>query len=414
MTSQEVVKPSALDNLRRQWVAAAVLSAASLLAGSYYLQNAWETQYAARWLVFSMIGIAYLLYMLWSGLAENHPVEQQELLPTLGAGNTLTLFRGAMIALLLGFFASPRPEGGLAWLPGILYTMATIADLFDGYLARITHHSTRLGEILDLKLDSLGVLVAALLAVFYGQVPTWYLLVGSARILFVAGIWLRRRLRKPVYDLAPSASRRAIAGVQMGFLAVMLWPLFSPPGTHLAASLFALPFLVGFARDWLGVSGVIKQPGAGMAEESRSASWKDLAAGRLVVRPWRMLDAWLPLFLRISLVALLVLTWTERLPAYFKIVLASPLSGFSGLDWGTLLTIMLAVGGSLLLTFGAAGRLASMAILFSAGLHLRVSSLATLDILVIMIATALFFLGTGAYSLWKPEDNLIRHRLGEV
>ena len=259
MTSQEVVQPSALYNLRKQWVAAAMLSAASLLAGSYYLQNAWESQYAVRWLVFSVIGIAYLLYILWSSLAENHPAGQRELLSTLGAGNTLSLFRGAMIAFLLGFFASPRPEGGLAWLPGILYTLATIADLLDGYLARITQHSTRLGEMLDLKLDGLGVLVAALLAVSYGQVPAWYLLVGLARILFVAGIWLRRRLGKPVYELAPSASRRAVAGAQMGFLAVVLWPLFSPPGTHLAASLFAVPFLLGFARDWLAVSGVIKQ-----------------------------------------------------------------------------------------------------------------------------------------------------------
>ena len=32
----------------------------------------------------------------------------------------------------------------------------------------------------------------------------------------------------------------------MGLLAVMLWPIFSPPGTHIAATLFALPFLAGF------------------------------------------------------------------------------------------------------------------------------------------------------------------------
>src|SRR3972149_7013936 len=169
MTSEEVVQPSALQNLRKQWVVTAVLSAASLLAGNYYLQNTWESQYTARWLVFSMIGFTYLLYNLWSGLIENHPLEYKELLPTLGAGNALTLFRGAMIALLLGFVASPRPDGWLAWLPGILYTRAAIVDLFDGYLARITHHTTNLGELLDLKLDGMGVFVAALLAVSYRQ-----------------------------------------------------------------------------------------------------------------------------------------------------------------------------------------------------------------------------------------------------
>ena len=401
MTSEEVVQPSALQNLRKQWVVTAVLSAASLLAGYYYLQNAWESQYTARWLVFSLIGFTYLLYNLWSGLIENHPLEYKELLPTLGAGNALTLFRGAMIALLLGFVASPRPDGWLAWLPGILYTLAAIVDLFDGYLARITHHTTHLGELLDLKLDGLGMFVAAMLAVSYRQVPAWYLLVGLARILFVAGIWLRRRLGKSVYDLAPSAGRRPVAGVQMGFLAVMLWPLFSPPGTYLAATLFALPFLLGFVRDWLCVSGVIKQPGADMTEESQSF-------------PRRVLDAWLPLLLRISVVALVVLTWTQRLPTYTGMIPGSSLSRLSSLHWAVLVTILLAVGGSLLLAFGAAGRFATVAILFSVGLHQRLSNLTALDILIIIAATALFFLGTGAYSLWKPEDRFIQYRLGEV
>ncbi|HEY5571471.1 MAG TPA: CDP-alcohol phosphatidyltransferase family protein [Anaerolineales bacterium] len=401
MTSEEVVQPSALQNLRKQWVVTAVLSAASLLAGYYYLQNAWESQYTARWLVFSLIGFTYLLYNLWSGLIENHPLEYKELLPTLGAGNALTLFRGAMIALLLGFVASPRPDGWLAWLPGILYTLAAIVDLFDGYLARITHHTTHLGELLDLKLDGLGMFVAAMLAVSYRQVPAWYLLVGLARILFVAGIWLRRRLGKSVYDLAPSAGRRPVAGVQMGFLAVMLWPLFSPPGTYLAATLFALPFLLGFVRDWLCVSGVIKQPGADVTEESQSF-------------PRRVLDAWLPLLLRISVVALVVLTWTQRLPTYTGMIPGSSLSRLSSLHWAVLVTILLAVGGSLLLAFGAAGRFATVAILFSVGLHQRLSNLTALDILIIIAATALFFLGTGAYSLWKPEDRFIQYRLGEV
>ena len=401
MTSEEVVQPSALQNLRKQWVVTAVLSAASLLAGNYYLQNTWESQYTARWLVFSMIGFTYLLYNLWSGLIENHPLEYKELLPTLGAGNALTLFRGAMIALLLGFVASPRPDGWLAWLPGILYTLAAIVDLFDGYLARITHHTTHLGELLDLKVDGLGVFVAAMLAVSYRQVPAWYLLVGLARILFVAGIWLRRRLGKSVYDLAPSAGRRPVAGVQMGFLAVMLWPLFSPPGTYLAATLFALPFLLGFVRDWLCVSGVIKQPGADVTEESQSF-------------PRRVLDAWLPLLLRISVVALVVLTWTQRLPTYTGMIPGSSLSRLSGLHWAVLVTILLAVGGSLFLAFGAAGRFATVAILFSVGLHQRLSNLTALDILIIIAATALFFLGTGAYSLWKPEDRFIQYRLGEV
>lgn len=53
--------------------------------------------------------------------------------------------------------------------------------------------STRLGEMLDLELDSLGVLVAAMLAVSYGQVSAWYLLVGSESAVLLNGPKLLRK-----------------------------------------------------------------------------------------------------------------------------------------------------------------------------------------------------------------------------
>jgi hypothetical protein len=43
----------------------------------------------------------------------------------------------------------------------------------------------------------------------------------------------------------------------MNFIVIMLWPIFSPPATTVAAYAFATPFLVHFLRDWLIVSGVI-------------------------------------------------------------------------------------------------------------------------------------------------------------
>ena len=38
----------------------------------------------------------------------------------------------------------------------------------------------------------------------------------------LAGLWLRKRRGAPIYDLPPSVNRRVIAGLQMGFLAVIL------------------------------------------------------------------------------------------------------------------------------------------------------------------------------------------------
>ena len=102
-----------------------------------------------------------------------------------------------------------------------------VIDFFDGIVARVTRRETRLGEILDMEFDGLGLLIAVALAVQYGKLPPWYLLLGVSRPLFVLGIWLRQRAAKPVYDLPPSDHRRVIAGLHTSFVAAALWPVLA-------------------------------------------------------------------------------------------------------------------------------------------------------------------------------------------
>jgi CDP-diacylglycerol--glycerol-3-phosphate 3-phosphatidyltransferase len=370
------------SSLRNRWAVLTFL-AALLLSGTYaWLRVGWQPDYAFRWLVLAGAGTAYLAWTLWSLLPDNHREGEVELLPGLGAGNLLTLLRGLLTAALVGFVFLPRPPGLLAWMPGVLYTAAAMADIFDGYLARRANHATRLGEILDMRLDGSGVLVAAVLIVQYGQVPAWYLLVGLSRYLFLAGIWLRRRHGKPVCELPPSASRRPLAGAQMGFIAVMLWPLFSPPGTHLAAVLFALPFLAGFARDGLAVSGV------------DFPAWRGRGA------------SWLPVFLRAIAVLALVAS-LARLAGIASIVV--PIASRPQLIW----IYFFYLAGLLMLALGAAGRVGALAALFAIGLQQPFAGLSFSDLGVVLSGSALFFLGTGPFSIWTPENGIIERRLGE-
>ena len=167
----------------------------------------------------------------WRNLDAQPPPGGKRLLPSLGWGNRLTLLRGVLVGGMLGFLFLPRPAGLAGLDPGhSVHACQTSADFFDGYVARVTDHATRLGEILDMSFDGLGVLVASVLAVQYGQAPAWYLLVGAARYLFLAGEWLRRRLGRPIYPIPPSLNRRVFAGLQMGFLAAVLLPLISAAG----------------------------------------------------------------------------------------------------------------------------------------------------------------------------------------
>ena len=164
-----------------------------------WLQASWTPQYANRWLGLAAFFSATLLAMVWRGLSYNYRPGERKILPSIGAGNQLTIMRGVMIAFLAGFIFSPLPSGWLVWLPGLIYILAALFDLFDGYLARRTNQVTRLGKILDMNLDGLGVLVGCLLIVQYGQAPFWYLLVGLERYLFLAGEWLLKEVGQPVF-----------------------------------------------------------------------------------------------------------------------------------------------------------------------------------------------------------------------
>jgi len=380
MYTDENDNHTAMDSLRKRWLAFAGLSLV-FLGGGYALLSAWwGTAYALRWLMLPTPAVAYLLIVLGRNLGANHRTGERGLLPSLGWGNRLTLLRGLLTAAMLGFLFLPRPSGWLAWLPGILYILSDASDFFDGYLARRTNHITRLGEILDMSFDGLGVLATALLAVQYGQVPGWYLLVAFSRHLYLAGLWLRKRLGKPVYALPPNAGRRLFAGLMMGFLAAALLPAFSPPGLHIAAALFGLPFLVGFARDWLYASGMLRGPG-------------ELNATRQAA-----LTRGLPFLLRLAVLAL----------GLGALALGGG-NPFIYLPPALAAAHFVAI---ILVALGIMPRVTAIVGLCLLGLYQVYAGLTPSLILLAIAYTAILYLGGGALAWWAPEEHLFQRRAG--
>jgi CDP-diacylglycerol--glycerol-3-phosphate 3-phosphatidyltransferase len=206
---------------------------------------------------------------------------------------------------------------------------------------------------------------------------------------------LRRRLGKPVYELPPSPSRRFFAGLQMCLTFFLLWPVFTPPGTAFAAALFSLPFLVGFARDWLAVSGVLHPI--------------QMTFERLHQFTFR----WLPVGLRALAAGLWLSPWT---PGFNDYLISGQAATLSGLivpgRWVTVLAIA-EFTVILLLVMGLLGRGAAAAGLVLLGLHQAFASLTPSQYLLAGVYVALLYLGTGAYSLWQPEERLIYYRAGE-
>ena len=157
--------------------------------------------------------------------------------------------------MLMGFLVVPKPDGAIAWAPGVLFALAAAVDAADGAIARRLDCESKRGERLDVEVDALTVFVGALLAVRYGVAPAVFVLVGLARYLFVAGIKYRRRRGSDVYELDPSDLRRALGGAAMVVIWLALLPVPGASLSRLLAWLVLVPFLLNFTRDWLVVSG---------------------------------------------------------------------------------------------------------------------------------------------------------------
>ncbi len=362
-------------------------------------QTSWGQTYGLRWLTLAGLTAVGILLFLRRHLPDNHPPDHpHQLYPTLGLANHITLTRGLLLAFMAGFLFAPWPQGWLAWLPVLLYVVAVLLDLLDGYAARLTQQTTRLGVILDVELDGLGIGLTILLAVWYGQLPWWFLSLGVARFFFVWGSQIRERRGLPVCELPPSDYRRYWAGFQMGFLTVALWPIAPASGVTLVGLVYLLPILVGFGRDWLVVSDQL-DPADGQYQR-----------GRRLVHVWFF--GWGPLLARLGLVGWLIglgvfsQGWAG--PAAWTAVWQGWGVMWSGV--GVFLMLSTAVL-TLLILCGIAARWAALLLIFPLAL-LYVHEPSWPNLGPVLLVNFIVLAGSGYVSLYRPAEAFLFHPLG--
>ena len=252
--------PKSQQRLQRMWWTAVIYCLCILSGGFLIFKGDWQNLYGLQGIFQATIITSYILILLRIGMPLNYHPRKKVLHSNLGYGTWITITRAMLIAILAGYLFQPWPQSRLfpdrlSWTPGTLYLAASLLDYLDGRVARACNHETRLGAFLDINIDALGMLIAPLLAVWYGQLPSAYLSVGAAYYLLVFGIWLRKKFSKPVFKVKPRRSARIIAGFQMGFVGIALLPVISPPITTVAAYIFMIPLLAGFAKDWMIAGG---------------------------------------------------------------------------------------------------------------------------------------------------------------
>ncbi len=105
---------------------------------------------------------------------------------SLNLPNLLTLTRILLIPVFVVLFVTPDPDRSL--LAAIVFVVAAVTDMLDGYLARRSGQVTKLGKLLDPIADKLLVLSALILLVNVDRVSALVAILIIARELGVTGI----------------------------------------------------------------------------------------------------------------------------------------------------------------------------------------------------------------------------------
>jgi CDP-diacylglycerol--glycerol-3-phosphate 3-phosphatidyltransferase len=100
--------------------------------------------------------------------------------------NCITMVRIAVMPVL--FFMLLSPGRVFSLVIAILFIIASITDLLDGYVARRYNIVTKMGKLLDPIADKLLISAAMIVMIPIGRIPAWMVAIFIIRDIFVDGL----------------------------------------------------------------------------------------------------------------------------------------------------------------------------------------------------------------------------------
>lgn len=112
--------------------------------------------------------------------------------------NQLTILRMLLVPVFVALLLNEDPYRKLAGV--VVFAVASLTDLYDGYHARKYGETTRLGAFLDPLADKLLITSAFLIYVWQGYIALWMVLLVAARdvMVTVLRVWAEYRDRPVV------------------------------------------------------------------------------------------------------------------------------------------------------------------------------------------------------------------------
>ena len=100
--------------------------------------------------------------------------------------NIITVGRMFLIPVVMAFLFTDAPWAG--WTAMVIFVIAGISDLIDGYLARLYEQVSIVGSFLDPLADKLMVMAVMVMLIPWGRIPPWLVVVLLARELVITGL----------------------------------------------------------------------------------------------------------------------------------------------------------------------------------------------------------------------------------
>lgn len=115
-----------------------------------------------------------------------HPVSEATVEDTFNLPNSLTILRILMVPIYVILFLEPTVSRSIA--AAVVFGLAALTDLLDGYLARRRGQVTQVGQLLDPIADKFLVISGLILLVQFQRIEAWIAIAFIVRDLGITGI----------------------------------------------------------------------------------------------------------------------------------------------------------------------------------------------------------------------------------
>ncbi len=369
--------------LTRDWLITAGVALLAMFGLAQLLLTQWVGEAVGRWAIITGLAIFYELRIFRQILPLMHAPGQKTLRSGVGPGVMLTLLSGLAYALMAGFLLVTQPTGWMGWLPASLAILALAADGLDGPVTRRTASETVGGGHLAREFRALGTLILTALAIHYGKLNAWLLIIGVMDyLLLFTRSWLGRRgkaLHPP-----PVQPRHFLQGIYLVAVSITLWPIVPAGYAAVLGLVFGIPYFLIALRDWFILAGMLDP------DQSQYRQVGDAIA--------RALTGWLALSIRL-LGAMAAATVAADMIFHFDLYAAA----FPDAVLAGAVAVMLLVALPFLL-MGIRARLFALIAFIALSIILLVMGQNTLIFIALLLLGLTIILGQGKIAV-EPEDS---------